>query len=154
MTQDLSPETGIHTGKLHVLPVRIYYEDTDFSGVVYHANYLKFFERGRTEFLRAMGTSHNELAQAKDPSAFVVARMELDFKRPARIDDTLRIETRITQVRGPRVFFDQRAYRSEDELICRANVMVVSITLDGKPRRMPPEDMARWRAAIDEGHTA
>ncbi|MBB33958.1 MAG: tol-pal system-associated acyl-CoA thioesterase [Hirschia sp.] len=147
MTDTSTPETGRFENKILSLPVRVYYEDTDFSGVVYHANYLKFFERGRTEYLRAMGMRHSELAAGDDPGAFVVARMELDFKRPARIDDALLIETRISKMRGPRVFFDQRALRGE-ELICAASVMVVAISMDGRPRRLSAEDAARWQAHI------
>lgn len=138
-----SPQAGAFCGKTHVLPVRIYYEDTDFSGVVYHANYLKFFERGRTEFLRALGASHAEMAAAEDPAAFMVVRMEIDFKRPARIDNSLTIETRITKLRGPRVVFAQTALRG-DELLCRADVTVAAVSLDGRPRRLPEDQAARW----------
>ncbi len=89
MTEALLPASGAFDGKSHLLPVRVYYEDTDFTGVVYHANYLRYFERGRSEFLRLAGVSHTQLRAQDDPMAFVVARMEIDFKKPARIDDAL-----------------------------------------------------------------
>ena len=148
----LPPANGVLNGKTHVLPMRVYYEDTDFSGVVYHANYLKFFERGRTEFLRALGAGHADMASDEDPMAFVVVRMEIDFKRPARIDDTLRVETQISKIKGPRVFFSQTAFRDDDELLCRAEVMVVAIGMvDGRPRRLPPDQATKWAEFVIEG---
>ena len=82
-----APSSGRFEGREHILPVRIYYEDTDFTGVVYHANYLRYFERGRSDALRAAGVSHADLLEEERPTAFTVVRMEIDFRRPARIDD-------------------------------------------------------------------
>jgi acyl-CoA thioester hydrolase len=87
------PSAGWVEGREHVLPVRVYYEDTDLSGLVYHANYVRYFERGRSDFLRTGGVHHAELLARPDPVAFAVTRMEIDFRRGARIDDALLVRT-------------------------------------------------------------
>src|SRR3954466_1901372 len=94
------PSMGWLEGKTHLLPVRVYYEDTDFTGVVYHANYLRYFERGRSDFLRLAGVSHTDLAQGRDPTAFAVTQMAIAFKRAARVDDALVVRTEYQAVRG------------------------------------------------------
>ncbi len=119
-------------------PVRIYYEDTDFSGVVYHAAYLKFFERGRTEALRASGVHHSELLKRDDPLAFVVRKMTTEWIGPAKIDDVLEVRTRFTGAKGARMFLAQEIWR-EETLIARAEVEAACTSLSGKPRRLPPE---------------
>jgi acyl-CoA thioester hydrolase len=128
------PSAGHLEGREHVLPVRIYYEDTDFTGIVYHANYVRYFERGRSDFLRIAGVRHAEL-QAQD-AAFAIVRMTLDFKRPARIDDALTVRTTYDSARGPRLFIGQRIFRGE-ELICEAQVEAACIDLAGRPRKPP-----------------
>ena len=135
MDQD-SPTAGRFEGREHILPVRIYYEDTDFSGLVYHANYVRYFERGRSDFLRLAGVSHTDLLERHDPAAFVVTRMEIDFKRPARIDDALQVRTTYDAARGARLSITQRITRGE-ELIVQAQVSAACISLDGKPRKPP-----------------
>ncbi|MES2897687.1 MAG: tol-pal system-associated acyl-CoA thioesterase [Pseudomonadota bacterium] len=130
----LEPSAGWLDGREHVLPVRIYYEDTDFTGVVYHANYVRYFERGRSDFLRVAGIRHAEL-QAQD-AAFAIVRMELEFKRAARIDDALLVRTTYDSARGPRLFIGQKIFRGE-ELICRAQVEAACIDLAGRPRKPP-----------------
>jgi acyl-CoA thioester hydrolase len=134
-----APSAGWFEGREHCLPVRVYYEDTDFTGVVYHANYARFFERGRSDFLRLSGVRHNELAARQDPSAFVVTRLALDFLKAARIDDALLVRTTYDTVRGPRLFISQRITRGGD-LLARAEVEAACITLDGRPRR-PSRDL-------------
>lgn len=131
-----SPTAGRFEGREHILPVRIYYEDTDFSGLVYHANYVRYFERGRSDFLRLAGVSHTDLLERHDPAAFVVTRMEIDFKRPAKIDDALQVRTTYDQSKGARLQISQRITRGE-ELIAQAQVSVACISLDGKPRKPP-----------------
>ena len=84
--------------KQHWKPVRVYYEDTDFTGMVYHANYLRFFERGRSDFLRDAGVSHQDLLNRPDPAAFTLTRVEVDFKQAAKVDDQLRIATRLSLI--------------------------------------------------------
>lgn len=135
-----APTAGEFEGREHRLPVRVYYEDTDFTGVVYHANYLRYLERGRSDFLRMAGVSHSDLLERSDPAAFVVTRMEIDFKRPARIDDALLVRTTYDTVRGPRLFVTQRITRG-DELIATAEVHAACIDLQGRPRK-PPSGLA------------
>ncbi|NBB14748.1 tol-pal system-associated acyl-CoA thioesterase [Caulobacter sp. SLTY] len=137
MTDLPAPTSGVFIGREHCLPVRIYYEDTDFSGVVYHANYLRYFERGRSDFLRLAGVSHSDLLDGESPIAFVVTRMEIDFKRPARIDDALVVRTTYDRVKGPRLFVSQTITRGE-ELIAAAVVNAACIRLDGRPAKPPP----------------
>ena len=129
-----APSSGRFEGREHVLPVRIYYEDTDFTGVVYHANYLRYFERGRSDTLRVAGISHTDLLEGDTPTAFTVVRMEIDFRRPARIDDALEVRTVYERIRGPRMFIRQRLLRG-DELLCEAVVEAACIDLSGRPAR-------------------
>jgi len=114
--------------------VRVYYEDTDFSGRVYHASYLRFLERGRTEWLRALGFTHQELAE-NSGVVFAVRSLQIDFFAPARIDDLLRVETAADAVRGASIDFSQRVFRDDKELIA-ARVLVAAIR-DGHSTRLP-----------------
>ena len=118
----------------HRFPVRIYYEDTDFSGNVYHAAYLKFFERGRTEFLRDLGVHHAELAA--QGMAFAVRSMELSFEAAAHIDDLLSVTTAVSRVSGARLVLEQTILRG-DIVLTRANVVVAAIKTSGGPARLP-----------------
>jgi len=115
-------------------PVRIYYEDTDFSGNVYHAAYLKFMERARTEFLREQGISHSVLS--RDGLAFVVRHMEIDFLAAAHIDDRLVVQTEVTARGGARLELQQIVKRSETVLVSAA-VTVAAVGPGGRPVRMP-----------------
>jgi acyl-CoA thioester hydrolase len=126
----------------HKFPIRIYYEDTDFSGNVYHAAYLKFFERGRTEFLRDAGIHHTELAA--QGVAFAVRSMEISFDGAAHIDDLLSVTTEVTSTTGARLVLQQTILRG-DTVLTRARVMVVAIKTSGGPARMP----AAIRALIE-----
>ncbi len=130
------PSAGHFEGREHRLPVRVYYEDTDFTGVVYHANYLRYFERGRSDFLRVAGVSHADLLADDQPTAFVVIRMEVDFRRPARIDDALVVRTTYDTVKGPRLAISQTITRGED-VIAQAEVQAACIDLSGRARRPP-----------------
>lgn len=118
----------------HRLAVRIYYEDTDFSGNVYHAAYLKFFERGRTEFLRDLGIHHSELMA--EGLAFAVRRMTIDFVAPAHIDDLLTVTTQVVKVGGARLLLAQVISRG-DAVLTRAEVEVAAIRTSGGPARLP-----------------
>ena len=123
----------------HRLQARVYYADTDFSGFVYHARYLEFFERGRSDFLRLAGVHHTELAGGDDPRealVWVVRRMEIDFRSPARMDDVLTIETRVTDVAGARIRMAQRLSRG-DSLLVEALVEAAVVSRSGRPRRLP-----------------
>ncbi len=135
----MEPTAGHFEGREHQLPVRVYYEDTDFTGLVYHANYVRYFERGRSDFLRLTTAGHAELLDRADPLAFVVVHMDLRFVKAARIDDALLVRTLYQRVRGPRLHISQRITRGEDE-ICRAEVEAACIDLEGRPRR-PPQSL-------------
>ena len=130
------PSAGWLEGREHVLPVRIYYEDTDFTGMVYHANYLRYFERGRSDFFRLAGISHTALLGLPEPTAFTLVRLELDFKRAARIDDALLVHTAYDEVKGARLMVSQHIVRGT-ELIAQARVEAVCINLTGRAIRPP-----------------
>ena len=120
-----------------VLPIRVYYEDTDTGGVVYYANYLKFFERGRTEWLRALGVDQRELA-VREHVMFVVKEAKVTYQRPARLDDQIDIHTRLTDISAASIVFDQCAQRQTEPLAhARVKVCVVHATTF-KPTRLTP----------------
>ena len=125
-------------------PVRVYWEDTDAGGIVYHASHIRFFERGRTEFLRALGFSQSLTADraAADALLFTVRRLTVDYLRPALLDDLLTVETTLSAGRGPRLEIAQRLLR-EDVEIARAAVTVAALDGAGRPRRLPPDLAAR-----------
>lgn len=129
----------------HSISVRVYYEDTDFSGVVYHASYLRFMERGRTELIRALGIEQRELFDGDAALGFAVRRMLIDFVRPAVMDDLLTIETRPTLARGATMELDQRILRGEEVLVT-AQVKVACVG-GGKARRIP--DVLRHRLGLE-----
>lgn len=121
----------------HRLEVRVYYEDTDFSGVVYHANYLRFFERGRTEFLRARGVLQADLRDEArgQPLAFAVRHMTIDFLKSARMDDLLSVETAVSAMGGASITIAQRLVRGDDLLVL-ADVRI-GLVSGGKAQRFP-----------------
>ena len=129
-----TPAAGRFEGREHRLPIRVYYEDTDFTGLVYHANYVRYFERGRSDFLRVIGVGHAELLDGRQPMAFVVSQLNIRYLRPARIDDALLVRTVYEAVKGPRLVIGQSITRGA-EVLCRAEVEAVCIHLDGRPRR-------------------
>src|SRR5438270_5270962 len=139
----------------HRMRVRVYYEDTDFSGIVYHANYLRFMERGRTNYLRLLGADHGalfEAAQQEAPGfAFVVRSMAIEFLKPARMDDVLDIATRPEEVKGASVTLHQRVMRA-DELLIEAHVRVAFVSGDGRgrSRRRCEPQCARIAAAAPD----
>jgi acyl-CoA thioester hydrolase len=125
-------------GRRHVLPVRVYFEDTDFSGLVYHGSYVRWCERGRSDFLRSLGNDHRALlagAGGGEPAAFVVRRMALEFLKPARIDEILEVTTRVGAMTAATLSLDQRISRGE-VLLFTAEVMVVLMSAAGKPLRL------------------
>ncbi len=133
----------------HWKRVRVYYEDTDFTGMVYHANYLRFFERGRSDFLRDAGVAHSALLDRADPAAFTIVRAELDYRNAARIDDQLDIVTAYGGTKGARIFFSQSCWRA-DTLIAEAEIIAVQIHADGRPRR-PLPDIVEKLASLKQG---
>ena len=129
----------------HRLMARVYYADTDFSGVVYHARYLEFFERGRSDYLRLAGVHHTELHQGKhgERIVWVVRRMEIDFRSPARMDDILTIDTSTQDISGARIVMAQQLKRGAEVLV-EAKVEAAIIGENGRPKRFPKE----WIAAF------
>ncbi|MFC5586284.1 tol-pal system-associated acyl-CoA thioesterase [Nitratireductor kimnyeongensis] len=130
----------------HRLVARVYFADTDFTGVVYHARYLEFLERGRSDFLRLAGVHHTELADGKhgEVLSWVVRRMEIDFRQPARVDDIVTVETRTETISGARIQMAQRLLRGEDVLV-EAKVEAAIIGSSGRPRRFPKEWIAAFK---------
>ncbi len=135
---------GRREGKTHILPLRVYYEDTDFSGAVYHANYLKFCERARSDCLRLLGIHHHKL----EDMGFVVRRMVCEFLKPARIDDLLEVETEFVTANGARMELEQKIRRGTD-LLFSAHVTVALVDASGRPRRLP-KDMAALMKSLSE----
>lgn len=142
MSDALYPTSGAFgADRIHRLPVRVYYEDTDFSGVVYHARYLHFFERGRTDSLRCLGISHSELASQAEPLAFAVRRMNIEFAQAARVDDALVVETIYRPQQGARLMMEQ-TLRRDGAIIATAAVQAVCMDPAGRAKR-PPKSMAQ-----------
>ena len=122
----------------HILPVRVYFEDTDAGGVAYHASFVRWCERGRTDFLRLLGTDARRLIDGSDslePAAFVVRRMTFDFARAARMDDVLEVATLVRELGGASVTLNQQVLR-DSVRICEADVTVVLVSVSGKPLRL------------------
>lgn len=139
---------GCFEGKLHILPVRVYYEDTDLSGIVYHANYLRYMERGRSEFLRLAGIHHMVMLANDEPIAWTIRRMEIDYARAARLDDELEVHTRYRAMSGARLSGEQWVKRGGVDLVT-AKVEAAIITMTGKPRRIPEDVRAKLTAYLD-----
>lgn len=135
MTEHWPDISGHFEGKVHLLPIRVYYEDTDFSGAVYHANYLKFCERARSDCLRLLGIHHGEM---HGTASFVVRRMECDFLKPALIDNLLEVETRFVEFAGARMELTQTVTRAGEKLF-EAQVTVALVDGQGRPTRLPPD---------------
>ena len=137
----------LHDG-YHKLVERVYFEHTDFSGVVYHARYLDFLEHGRSDYVRLLDVHHKEMNEGQfgEALAFAVHRMEIDFKAAARIDDVLTIETQRGTLKGLRLTFNQTIRRGE-EVLLEAVVTVVLMNPQGRPRRYPKELLARLGVA-------
>jgi acyl-CoA thioester hydrolase len=143
----------------HHQRVRVYYEDTDFTGIVYHANYLRYMERGRTNYLRLIGADHRALFEATEKEApgfaFVVRSMNIDFLKPARMDDILDIVTAPQEVKGASVLLGQRVLRG-DELLLQAGVRVAFVS-GGRARPIPKPlriAMSADRDLIEDGSRA
>jgi acyl-CoA thioester hydrolase len=148
----IAPLDGEMRGGRHWLTVRVYYEDTDFTGIVYHANYLRFMERGRTNHLRLLGADHRalfeETAKEAPGFAFVVRSMNIEYLKPARMDDVLDVVTEPEEVKGASITLRQRVMRG-DELLVEAHVRVAFIA-DGRARPIPKP----LRIAMQADHDA
>ena len=121
----------------HTIEVRVYYEDTDLAGIVYYANYLKYIERGRTEYVRSVGVDQTAL-KAETGIVFAVRRVEADYILPAKFDDVLTVETSVTEVKGARLMMRQEVSR-EGVVLFAADVTLVALSDTGKPARLPAE---------------
>ncbi|MEO6152516.1 MAG: YbgC/FadM family acyl-CoA thioesterase [Croceibacterium sp.] len=137
-----APASGGFDGVLHRYAVRVYYEDTDLSGVVYHANYLRWFERARSDVLSLLGIDQRAAADAGD-GYFTVAEIALRYTAPARLEDTVIIETRALEIGAATVRINKRALRGA-QLLVEGTLRIGFITPEGRPRRQP----AAWRAAF------
>jgi acyl-CoA thioester hydrolase len=140
-----TPDTafsGWFEGTTHVLPVRVYYEDTDTSGIVYHANYLRYCERGRSDFIRLAGVRHLVMMQGAEPLVWTLRRIALEYMRPAKVDDLLHVRTRYTLLAGARMNGEQEILRGAD-LLCTAKIEAATMTMDGRPRRVPADIVAK-----------
>ncbi len=148
MTEDADALAGRLTASGHELQARVYYADTDFSGAVYHARYLEFLERGRSDYLRLIGVHHTDLEAGSTGETlyWVVRRMEIDFRAAARIDDVLTVLTRVAEVGKARIRMAQEIRRG-DTLLITAAVEAALINAEGKPRRFPQE----WAALFAPG---
>jgi acyl-CoA thioester hydrolase len=141
--------SGSFDGKTHILPIRIYYEDTDVSGVVYHANYLRYMERGRSEFFRKLGITKLAQLEQPDPSAWTLTKINLEYHRPARLDDLIEVRTRCIALSGARLTVEQKSYRDET-LLVSGRVEACIMALTGRPRRIPSDIYARLAPYLDE----
>ena len=139
MSEPAGPQSsglGRFEGKTHILPIRVYYEDTDLSGVVYHANYLRYMERGRMEFFRLSGITKMAMLDDAEPTAWTLRSASLEFHRPARVEDQLEIHTTCPLLTGARMQADQKIYAG-GMLLVHGKVEACIMTLSGKPRRIP-----------------
>ena len=135
---------GWFTTEGHAYRARIYYADTDFSGFVYHARYLEFLERGRSDYLRLAGIHHTALAAGDQPLVWVVRKMEIEFMSPARMDDIVTVETVTEHISGARIIMAQTMLRG-DVCLISAKVEAAIVTPDGKPRRFPKDWSTRLK---------
>ena len=143
---------GHFEGKIHVLPLRVYYEDTDLSGVVYHANYLRYMERARTEFFRLAGVERMAELEAEEPTAWTIREVKVSYHRPARVDDALMVKTRRTALSGARIGAVQRIYAGET-LLVDGRIEACIVTLKGRPCRLPGELRALLSPFLSETNT-
>ena len=144
MTSFPEPSHGLIEDRIHRFAVRAYFEDTDLSGVVYHANYLRWFERARSDFVRLLGIDQRAVNEAGE-GAFAVTELTIRYLSPARLDDAVGIETVTEEMRAASCRMRQRAYK-DGLLLSEAWLRIGFVAPDGRPRRMP----AAWRAAFSE----
>jgi len=141
---------GVLEAGVHRFSARVYYADTDFSGAVYHARYLEWLERGRSDYLRCLGVRHTDLAAGATPLFWVVRHMEIDFRAAARIDDIITVETRLAELHKARIVMTQTILRGDRALI-GARVMAALISDAGRPQRMPGDWAALFRDHLAQG---
>ena len=145
--QPPEPPSGRFDGPEHLFPVRVYFEDTDLSGVVYHANYLRWFERARSDMLRLLGIDQRAAHEAGE-GAYAVSELTIRYRVPARLDDTVIVRTRTLEVGAASCRIVQAAWR-EETLLAESRVRAAFVAPDGKPRRQPREWIGAFRQIID-----
>ena len=135
---EILPHSGSMKGKIHNFTIRVYYEDTDIGGVVYYANYLKFMERARSEMLRNLGIDQAEMLDYNKPEdvSFVVKRVEIDFKHPAKFDDQLIVKSEIIKLGGASVIIKQDV-KKNDQILVTGMIKIAAIGQDAKPKKLP-----------------
>jgi acyl-CoA thioester hydrolase len=148
--QDL-PAEGRFDGPEHRFPVRVYFEDTDLSGVVYHANYLRYMERARSDMLRLAGIDQRGFHDAGE-GAYAVSALALRYRRPAKLDDALVVLSHLTQVRAASVDIQQRVMRG-DEILTEADITVALVAPSGRPRRQPAAWIETFERLSASGET-
>lgn len=143
------PSSGVLDGGIHRLAARVYFEDTDTAGIMYHAKYLHFMERGRTEFLRLAGIDHSAAVKG-GLGAYAVTEMQIKWLRPARLDDGLIIETRLLSVRAAACRIAQRIVRDCGTALAEATLVAAFLDPEGRPRRQPPHWIARFNQILPQ----
>ena len=148
----LTPGSGLRSMSVHRFRVRVYYEDTDAGGIVYHANYLNFAERARTEFLRLCGIGQHEMRRT-DGVAFAVRRCEIDYRMPARLDDVLEVRTTLRDLRGARVTAIQSIHGASGEAVTedwlvRLELQLACINQKGRAMRLPAQVRAAFEGVL------
>ena len=151
MTSQPAFPSGLIEGSLHRFAVRAYFEDTDLSGVVYHANYLRWFERARSDFVRLLGIDQRSVNEA-GIGAFAVADLAIRYAAPARLDDGVVIETRCTELGAASCRMHQKALREDGLLLAEATFRVGFVSPQGRPRRMPDGWRAAFAPILSEGN--
>lgn len=146
---DDQPLEGRFDGKEHRFPVRVYFEDTDLTGVVYHANYLRYMERARTEILRLIGIDHGGAIKDGE-GGYAVTALAIRYLRPARLDDKLVVVSKVTQIRAASGNIHQRVMRG-DTILTEADVTVALVGPTGRPRRQPKEWIAAFETVLVQG---
>lgn len=138
-----APPDGLFHGATHLFPVRIYFEDTDLSGVTYHANYLRYMERARSDMLRLAGIDQRRVHESGE-GAWAVTALAIRYRAPARLDDALVVASTVTEVRGASVRISQ-VIRRDATILTEAEVTAAFVTPDGRPRRQPADWVLRFR---------
>lgn len=139
-----APTSGVFADGAHHFPVRVYFEDTDAGGIVYHANYLRFMERARSDMLRLLGISQRGALDAGE-GAYAVARLAIDYRAPARLDDDLLVISRVARIGGATVEMAQQVMRGET-LLTDGTVTVAFLSAQGKPKRQPKDRVERFHS--------
>ena len=148
-THEDQPVEGRFDGKRHRFPVRVYFEDTDLSGIVYHANYLRYMERARSDMLRLAGIDQRAVHEAGG-GAYAVSALAIRYRRPARLDDALVVVTRLTQIRAASVDIHQRVMCGT-EILTDADVTAALVAISGRPTRQPLAWIEAFRRLVDQG---